>query len=887
MIKSVLVILFILHSSFSMALTNDTYNLVHEKTPNVFDAIHYFSKNVLFDEINYFLKNRSEVVVQEGKLVTNKKDIIQANIFKKRIKKYKHDLEKENLPYYYIDYIDLYDYFLDGDVLKFKEESRVKKYLNFSDYLLSMYDPGNYLYVNGLIIKRDYYGYIYDIDNLKKVILELLRPENLLAIADVDYKNDSLEVKECKSLLDIAVQISMAWAMEENQQEIDFILHKLEGINKVSPICFNEKPFEHKWLLQSLSNYYLKSSQAEKSAEIENLKNTRYPELIDNSNAHVQSLIERAGKLSSENKYEDAINVLESALPEAKSINNSDLMHSIDVLIASNYFANSDYSKGDNYVFNAATSVEYPYYLCDLYSVLAKSFQHRGRIDSSIVLMTQCIGLAEDDLMLFGSSLTKQGVGFSKLAVDHLSVILYKDFYKYLSELLYLSGDFNTAKKVDNKYKKIEQFYFQRGSFSLSKFDFGWSNSFKSFRAVRDKIIALSRESSKVNDEKRLESLLVEIDFYKLKLKNIVINTVDNKADSVKALGDLNTDDDVILLRKLTDNRNTAILRYRVVGNSINISITTSIFHSFRIIDISSIDLTQYVAKLRESLVDPASDPLPYAKILYRVLLSPIEKELNDANIKNVMVSLDGVLRYIPFAALHNGDAFAVDTWNFSIFTPAFSNAVLQNPTSDWSGVGYGASKSIDDLPALPYVRNELETIIRKDGHGVVDGALFLDNQFNNGTFKFASQKNFRLVHIASHFILNPGFDSDSYLLLGDGTHLSLKDLRTKNFHFEGVDLLTLSACDTALNITDSRGIEIEGFGVLAQRQGANAVIASLWSVNDKSTSHLMQNFYHLVVIDKFSKSESLSKAQRYLLHSTEFIHPYYWASFVLMGNWQ
>ena len=124
-----------------------------------------------------------------------------------------------------------------------------------------------------------------------------------------------------------------------------------------------------------------------------------------------------------------------------------------------------------------------------------------------------------------------------------------------------------------------------------------------------------------------------------------------------------------------------------------------------------------------------------------------------------------------------------------------------------------------------------------------------------------------------------------------------------------GVQLLTLSACNTGVG----DGTEVEGFGTLAQRQGAKAVVASLWPVMDESTSRLMQEFYRIRESSPgMTKLEALRKAQLELLrggakgstsdavrgvavHPTKafhvdpnapYAHPYYWAPFFLMGNW-
>jgi CHAT domain-containing protein len=117
------------------------------------------------------------------------------------------------------------------------------------------------------------------------------------------------------------------------------------------------------------------------------------------------------------------------------------------------------------------------------------------------------------------------------------------------------------------------------------------------------------------------------------------------------------------------------------------------------------------------------------------------------------------------------------------------------------------------------------------------------------------------------------------------------------------------SACDTASGGAATDGREVESFGVLAQRQGAKAVLASLWPVADASTRQLMQEFYRLRGEGEgMTKAEALRRAQLELLRGgadarapagerrglsvgvaaqTRFSHPYFWAPFILIGNWR
>jgi CHAT domain-containing protein len=284
------------------------------------------------------------------------------------------------------------------------------------------------------------------------------------------------------------------------------------------------------------------------------------------------------------------------------------------------------------------------------------------------------------------------------------------------------------------------------------------------------------------------------------------------------------------------------------------------------------------------------------------------------------MWSLDGVLRYLPLAALYDGKQYLIERYRVSVMTLASNARLNDRPDTKWKGAGFGVTKAYEGLPPLPLVSAELAGIIAtKPGDtGVLAGEIKLDGAFTPQAMRQTLLKGYAVVHIASHFRFQPGNETQSYLLLGDGGHLSLADLMTSANLFGSVQLLTLSACNTGMG----DGTEVEGFGTLAERQGAKAVIASLWPVADASTKVLMQRFYRIRESSPGkTKLEALREAQlellrgsvkrasnaepvRALIHEpveskppveaprfrvnpkSPYAHPYYWAPFFLMGNW-
>ena len=176
-----------------------------------------------------------------------------------------------------------------------------------------------------------------------------------------------------------------------------------------------------------------------------------------------------------------------------------------------------------------------------------------------------------------------------------------------------------------------------------------------------------------------------------------------------------------------------------------------------------------------------------------------------------------------------------------------------------------------------------------------------LDGAFTRASAKQALSSGYPVVHIASHFVFRPGSLADSYLLLGDGTQLTLEVIKTDALPLRGVEMLTLSACDTAIGELQADGREIESFAALAQRQGVRSVLATLWAVPDLSTSIVMAKFYGQLAAGPDSlgaRAEALRSAQLLLLKGpsifapvhaermavrSPYADPFFWAAYTLL----
>jgi len=176
-------------------------------------------------------------------------------------------------------------------------------------------------------------------------------------------------------------------------------------------------------------------------------------------------------------------------------------------------------------------------------------------------------------------------------------------------------------------------------------------------------------------------------------------------------------------------------------------------------------------------------------------------------------------------------------------------------------------------------------------GNGALAGEGFADAAFTAARLKelLHPPHAYSVLHVGTHFSLRPGNALQSFLVLGDGSRLMLDTLAT--YDFSGLELVTLSACQTAMGgaRTDD-GREIEGLSAIVQQRGARQVVASLWRVEDSSTAQLMRAMYQELAARPTDVATALQQAQksvRTLVRNGKqpYAHPYYWAGFVVSGT--
>lgn len=268
------------------------------------------------------------------------------------------------------------------------------------------------------------------------------------------------------------------------------------------------------------------------------------------------------------------------------------------------------------------------------------------------------------------------------------------------------------------------------------------------------------------------------------------------------------------------------------------------------------------------------------ARRLYDLIARPIDAALAGRGVGTLVIVPDGVLRTVPFVALHDGAHFLVE--RYALATVPGLRLVDPRPLAPGAPrmLALGLSQSRGGFPALPNVVSELDAVHRLEGGTSLLNSAFLRPRFA----RELRDVDFSIVHIASHgqFGSDP---SRTFVLAYDG-RLNLDDLendiKLARFRDPGLELLVLSACQTAAG-DDRAALGLAG---LALKAGARSALATLWSVSDQASGPLVVDFYQKLQGGTASKAQALQAAQRGMLADPLLSHPAYWAPFLLIGNW-
>jgi CHAT domain-containing protein len=270
---------------------------------------------------------------------------------------------------------------------------------------------------------------------------------------------------------------------------------------------------------------------------------------------------------------------------------------------------------------------------------------------------------------------------------------------------------------------------------------------------------------------------------------------------------------------------------------------------------------------------DPGAAAL--GRPLYDRLIRPVAGQLTGSKLT---ISPNGVLHYLPFAALMDGDQYLLDRFSLRLIPSAGTLAYLRtdHPTKIGRLLALGNPDLGNSAYDLPNAQIEAVNV----------AALFPDSRalVRSGASKSAIRElgnGFSMLHFATHGKFNADAPLDSGLYLAKGSEadgvLTVGDLYSLRFD---ADLVTLSACETGLGKV-ANGDDVIGLTRGFLYAGARSIVASLWEVDDAATEQLMLSFYRN--LDGHDKREALRLAQ--IETRSSFPQPMYWAAFQIIGR--
>jgi CHAT domain-containing protein/Tfp pilus assembly protein PilF len=324
----------------------------------------------------------------------------------------------------------------------------------------------------------------------------------------------------------------------------------------------------------------------------------------------------------------------------------------------------------------------------------------------------------------------------------------------------------------------------------------------------------------------------------------------------------------------------------------------------------------------RQARIVSADEQLQeHAAELGRMILAPAAAEFGT---KRLVIVADGALQYVPFAALSlKGRPLVVDHEFVSL--PSASSLAIQRQTlanrkpapkgiaviadpvfstddprlrGEKEAVAANNTRIIEHQPGgsggqlairrLPFTRQEADRILAIAPAGANFSAV--DFRANRAVVTSGELSQYRYVHFATHGYLDTARANLSAIVLSMVDEQGKPQdgfLRTHDIYNLKLpaELVVLSACETGLG-KEVRGEGIEGLTRGFMYAGARRVVVSLWNVNDKATASLMQRLYAGMLRSNKTPAAALRAAQVEMLRTRQWQSPYFWAAFVMQGEW-
>jgi CHAT domain-containing protein/exonuclease VII small subunit len=478
----------------------------------------------------------------------------------------------------------------------------------------------------------------------------------------------------------------------------------------------------------------------------------------------------------------------------------------------------------------------------------------------------------------------------SNLGRDELKISFMKnkmELYERLVELT-LSENYPGAPQEEAlqymelaKSRSLAELIFQNGH-ALLEAKSGQSDLVHKIRELREELnwyqhrIELEQLRPEANTPARIEQLRTDAQEKERQLLRVLTDHGSADTESIVMPAHIGFSLDAVRPQLKND---TALLEYFFAGEKIIAAVLTSktveittvttlsrVSESLRLLrfQLGKFQLHQHLPEASSANAYRAT--LAHLTNLYAELLAPIRGQLSA---RHLVIVPHGILHYLPFHALHEGDTFLMDSYDIS-YAPSAAVYALCHTRPGVRGNG-SLIFGVPD-PHAPLIKEEVESVRQV----LPDPELFLGDAASHQVFLKRAPSS-RIIHIATHGTFRPDNPMFSGVRLGDG-YLYLYELYNLQLTAE---LLTLSGCATGLNVI-ADGDELLGLIRGALGAGARSLLLTLWEVNDRSAMIFMVSFYQRLR-EAASKAAALTEAARKVREA--YPHPYHWAPFVIVGK--
>ena len=264
----------------------------------------------------------------------------------------------------------------------------------------------------------------------------------------------------------------------------------------------------------------------------------------------------------------------------------------------------------------------------------------------------------------------------------------------------------------------------------------------------------------------------------------------------------------------------------------------------------------------------------------YKELIAPVAKDLTTPKL---IIVPHGSLHKVPFSSLSDGKQYLVDRYAITVLPAASVAKYIGAKRKKETGKLFAVSNPKTEYTPLAFAEEEVKSI----GKLFNDKEVYAEEKATESTVKDKA-KQAGILHFACHGEFNDMQPLQSGLILAkDGAndgYLQVHEIFSLNL--EKANIVALSACETALSRIQG-GDDLVGLSRGFIYAGTPSLLASLWQVDDRATGELMEKFYDNWQNKKMAKPEALRQAQLSIKSKPEYSHPFYWAAFEMIGDWQ